>query len=134
KEISFYAQSILQHRATVLTYVNSGNRWNYAVQGFWQDLFYYGQDLTASGALYDPNLAPYISRDLAEAVQSQRGGTIFGIYPFNRYVRMTVFGGYMYVYEHYTNDALNELAKEYQTAQYGTPVFRTGHMMPLGIS
>ena len=30
---------------------------NYAIQGFSQDLFYFGQDLTASGALYDPAIA-----------------------------------------------------------------------------
>ena len=70
---------MLQYRTTALTYTNTGRRFHYALQGFSQDLFYFGQDLTASGALYDPALAPYISRDLAEAVQSQRGGTVFGI-------------------------------------------------------
>ncbi len=52
--------------------------------------FYYGQN---AGALYDPSLAPYIDRNLAQAGQSQRGGTAFVIYPFNRYRRVELFGG-----------------------------------------
>jgi hypothetical protein len=134
KEVSFYAQSVLQYRTTAFTYVNTGRRMNYAVQGFSQDLFYFGQDLTRSGALYDPALAPFIDRDLAEAVQSQRGGTIFAIYPFNRYARLSVFGGYMHVDEHYTNGVLQEAAEQYQIETYGQSLFRNGHMLPLGLS
>ena len=134
KEISFYAQSVLQYRTTAFTFLNIGRRFNYAIQGYAQDLFYFGQDLTRSGALFDPTLAPFIDRELAEAVQSQRGGTVFGIYPFNRYARLQVSGGYIHVNERYTNDGLQDLAEQYQIEQYGTTLFRNGHMMPLGIS
>lgn len=134
KVVDFYAQSVLQYRTTALTYTNTGRRFQYALQGFSQDLFYFGQDLTASGALYDPAIAPFISRDLAEAVQSQRGGTVFGIYPFNRYARFQLFTGYMHVDEHYTNPALQAEAEAYQIEQYGTPLFRKGHMLPIGLS
>jgi hypothetical protein len=134
KEVSFYAQSVLQYRTTALTYVNIGRRLNYAVQGFAQDLFYFGQDLLNSGALYDPTLAPFISRDLAEAVQSQRGATGFAIYPFNRYARIQVSAGYIHVNERYRNDDVQALAEQYQIEQYGAPLFRRGHMTPLGIS
>ncbi|MCC7009235.1 MAG: PD40 domain-containing protein [Acidobacteria bacterium] len=134
KEVSFYAQSVLQYRTTALTYVNTGRRLQYALQGFSQDLFYFGAGLAASGALYDPALAPYISRDLAEAVQSQRGGTAFAIYPFNRYSRAELFTGYMHVDEHYTNPALQAEAEAYQQETYGTSLFRSGHMLPVGIS
>jgi len=134
KEVSFYAQSVLQYRTMAFTYSNIGRRMNYAIQAFSQDIFYFGQDLTASGALYDPAIARFIDRDDSEAVQSQRGGSIFGIYPFNRYARVQLSGGYMWVDEHYRNDALQELAEAYQIEQYGQTVFRVGHMLPLGVT
>ena len=134
REVSFYAQSVAQYRTTALTYVNTERRLQYALQGFSQDLFYYGQDIQASGALYDPRIAPFISRDLAESVQSQRGGTAFGIYPFNRYNRLEVFSGLMHMSEGYTNDSLQQLAEEYQVAQYGRSLFRNGFMVPFGVS
>ena len=133
KEVSFYAQSVLQYRTTAFTYLNTGRRLQYAIQGFSQDLYYFGQQ-TQAAVLYDPAIAPYISRDLAEAVQSQRGGTVFGIYPFNRYSRLSVFTGYIHVDEHYTNPVVDQAAREYQQSIYGTSLFRSGHMMPIGLS
>jgi WD40 repeat protein len=130
KQINFYAQSISQYRTTALTYVNVGSRFSYALQGFFQDIFYYGQ----SQYLVPPEYVGYLDRDLAEAIQSQRGGTIFGIYPFNRYSRAEVYGGYMHMSEHYTNEGFQALVDQYQVNQYGQPIFRNGHMMPLGVS
>jgi len=131
KQFSFFAQSVAQYRTTVFSYVNIERRLQYALQGFSQDQFYYGQ---YSGALYDPVLAPYIDRDLAEAVQSQRGGTAFAIYPFNRYSRIELFGGYAHMSERYTNPDLQAFAEQYQASQYGTPIFRNGHILPMGVS
>jgi len=131
KQISFYAQSVSQYRTTALSYVNTARRMQYALQGFSQDTFYFGQN---AGIFYDPNLAPYIDRDLAEAVQSQRGGTGFIIYPFNRYARMEVFSGYIHMNEEYTNGALQAAAEQYQLETFGTPLFRDGHMVPFGVS
>jgi hypothetical protein len=134
KEVSFYAESVAQYRTTALTYVNLERRLQYALQGFSQDFFYYGADIQNSGVLYDPSIAPYISRDLAESVRKQRGGTAFLIYPFNRYNRIELFSGYMYMSEGYTNSALQELAVQYQIDQYGQSLFRNGHMIPFGAS
>jgi hypothetical protein len=130
RQISFYAQSVSQFRTLSFTYLNIANRMQYALQGFSSDTFFYGQ----SQYLYDPSLAPYIDRDLAEAVQSQKGGTAFAIWPFNRYTRAEMFGGYVYLNEEYTDPLLNQLANDYQQATYGQGVFRKGHMLPLGIS
>jgi len=131
KQFSFFAQSVSQYRTTVFSYTNIERRLQYSLQGFSQDQFFYGQ---YTAALYDEVLAPYVDRDLAEAVQSQWGGTAFVIYPFNRYTRAELFGGYVHMSEHYTNPDLNFLALQYQVDQYGRPIFRNGHMMPLGIS
>jgi hypothetical protein len=131
QEISFYARSVQQYRTTAFTYINLTKRWQFALQGFSQDLFYYGQ---LEGALYDPYLAPFIDRDLAESVQSQRGGTAFVIYPFNRYSRVELFSGYINLKESYTNDVLQEQAIQFQQEQFGQSLLRSGHMVPFGVS
>jgi hypothetical protein len=130
KQISFFAQSVSQYRTTAISYLNIEHRLQYALQGFSQDLFYYGQN---AGVLYDPILGPIVNSDrqLAEAVQSSRGGTGFAIYPFNRYTRVELFGGYMHLKESFTNQALENEARAFQGDQ---PLFRNGHMLPLGIS
>ncbi len=132
KQISFYAQSVSQFRTTAFSYLNIEHRMQYALQGFSQDLFYYGQN---AGVLYDPVLGPIVNSDrqLAEAVQSSRGGTAFAIYPFNRYTRVELFTGYMHLSESYTNQALQDASLAYQ-AGLGLQLFRNGSMLPLGIS
>ena len=49
KQFSFFAQSVQQYRTMVFSYVNIERRMQYALQGFSQDQFYYGQD--SAGAL-----------------------------------------------------------------------------------
>jgi outer membrane protein assembly factor BamA len=85
-------------------------------------------------ALYDPSIAPYVDRSLAEAESSQRGGTIFAIYPFNKYRRVELFTGYVHLSESYTDPTLEALAEQYQTDQYGQPIFRNGNMLPIGVT
>jgi hypothetical protein len=132
KQFSFFAQSYSQYRTTAFSYLNIEHRMQYALQGFSQDTFYYGQN---AGVLYDPVIGPLVNqdRDLAEAVQSTKGGTAFVIYPLNRYTRVELFAGYMHLNEAYTNQALQDSALLYQIAN-GSQVFRNGHMMPLGFS
>jgi len=133
KQVSFFAQTVSTYRTTALSYLNIEHRLQYALQGFSQDLFYYGQDVQ-NAVLYDPTLAPYINRDLAEAVQSQKGGTAFAIYPFNRYSRVEMYGGFVHLNESYTNPQLQQLAIDYQTQNGQQPIFRNGNMAPLGIA
>jgi hypothetical protein len=131
QEMSFYAQSVQQYRTTAFTYVNLSKRLQFALQGFSQDLFYYGQ---LEGALYDPRLAPFIDRDDAESVQRQRGATAFVIYPFNRYNRVELFSGYINMNESYTNEALQQYAEQYQQETFGQSILRNGNMVPFGVS
>ena len=132
KQISFFAESVSQFRTTAFSYLNIERRMQYALQGFSQDVFYYGQN---AGVLYDPVLGPIVNSDrqLAEAVQSSRGGTIFAIYPFNRYSRVELFTGYMHLSESYTNQALQDASLAYQ-AGLGLQLFRNGSMIPVGVS
>ena len=102
------------------SYLNIERRMQYALQGFSQDSFYYGQN---TPALYDPVLAPFIDRDLAESVQSQRGGTAFVIYPVQPlHARGAVRRLHAPVSERYTNPDLQELA----AAVPGRPVRAPG--------
>ena len=47
------------------------------------------------GLFYDPAYAGYVDRDYAIATRTMRGGTAFGIYPFNRYRRVELYGGFI---------------------------------------
>lgn len=130
QQFSFFVQSVSQYRTFSFEYLSIEHRLQYALQAFSQDLYYFGQN----PALYDPSLAPFIDRDAADAVQGQRGGTAYLIYPFNKYTRAEMFGGYMHLNERYIDPALQQASQAYQVDQYGSTIFRNGHMMPLGFS
>jgi hypothetical protein len=128
KQINFYAASISQYRTLALSYVNMGKRFQYALQGFSQTQFFYGQ---LGGVLYDPTLAPFISRDAATATRTVRGGTVFGSYPLNRYRRFELTAGLLQLNEQYNDPNLEAAAAIYQQQSFGQQVFRNGVMIPL---
>ncbi|MEO6221766.1 MAG: hypothetical protein ABIP90_00850 [Vicinamibacterales bacterium] len=131
KQINFFAASVSQYRTLSLSYINIESRLQYALQGFSQDTFYYGQ---LAGYLYQQGLVPFLDRDQAQAVRTQRGVTAFGIYPFNRYSRVELSGGYVYLSERYEDSALQQISEEYQQQNFGTQLFQSGHMVPLGLT
>src|SRR5207245_6599392 len=90
KQINFYAASISQYRTLSLSYVNLSRRFQYALQGYTQTQFLYGQ---LGGVFYDPSYSGLISRDLAVATRKIRGGSIFGFYPFSTYRRVELTVG-----------------------------------------
>jgi hypothetical protein len=103
-----------------------GSRVQYALQGFSQTQFFYG---TLDNLLYDPSLAPYISRSDAIATRTITGGSAFAIYPISRYSRYEVSGGALYLNEQYTSPDLQALADQ-QQAQTGQPIFSNGVLIP----
>jgi len=131
KQVNFYAASVSQYRTLSLSYINIESRLQYALQAFSQDTFYYG---ALAGYLYQQGLTPFIDRDQAEAVRTQRGMTAFGIYPFNRYSRVELSGGYVYLSERYADSSLQDLSEQYQEENFGTQLFQSGHMVPLGLT
>ncbi len=131
KQVNFFAASVSQYRTLSLSYINIESRLQYALQSFSQDTFFYGQ---LDGYLYQLGLTPFIDRDLAQAVTTQRGMTAFGIYPFNRHSRVELSGGYVYLRQQYEDPALQQLSQDYQEQQFGTQLFQTGHMIPLGLT
>ena len=83
---------------------------------------------------YDPVYAGFIDRDLATATTTVRGGTAFGIYPFNRYRRVEFSGGLIQYEQRFNDPSLQELSQEYQQEQFGQQLFQTGYYVPLGVS
>jgi hypothetical protein len=130
KQFNFTAASIAQYRTFALSYVNLGRRFQFALQGFSQTIFYYGQ---LGGAFYDPAYAPFLSRGDAQATSTTRGGTAFGIYPFNRYNRVEVSGGFMQLEQSFNNTALQNYSQNYQASLTGgQSLTQNGSLMPLG--
>jgi hypothetical protein len=129
KQVNLFAASISQYRTLSLSYVDLSRRFQFALQGYSQTQFFYGQ---LGGLFYDPAFAPLLSRSDAIATRTVRGGSAFGIYPFSRYRRVEVSGGLIQLNEQYNDQNLQAYTDSYQQALYGTTVLRNGTLMPLG--
>jgi hypothetical protein len=128
KQFNMFASSVSQYRTLSFSYTNLSRRLQYAIQAYSQTQFYYGYD---PGALYGAQYA-YVSRDQAIATQTARGATAYGIYPFNRYARVEFSGGLFQFNQGYNDSGLQQVADEYQQAQYGRTLFVNGTIMPIG--
>ena len=131
RQINIFIASISQYRTMAASYVNISGRLKYALQGYSQNTFFYGQGNT--GAYYNPAYQNFIDRDSAQATRTVRGGSALGIYPLNRYRRVQVSGGVVQLNERYNDPALAELAAQYQLQSYGRTLFSNGTMIPLGV-
>jgi hypothetical protein len=129
KQINLFAASISQYRTMSLSYVDLSRRFQYALQGYSQTQFFYGQ---LGGVFYDPSYTPFINRDLAIATRTVRGGSAFGIYPFDRYRRIEFSGGLVQLNEQYNDPGVQQVADQYQASTYGQAVFRNGTLVPIG--
>jgi hypothetical protein len=131
RRVDAYVASMSQYRTFGVSMINLEHRLNYAIQGYWQDEFYYGG---TSGVYYDPIYSPYIDRDLATSTRSNRGASAFGIYPLDRYRRIEMSGGFGYMREQYNDPTLEALATEYQQQVYGNSLYRNGWYLPFTVS
>ncbi len=131
KQFNFYAASISQYRTMSFSFLNVSRRFNYALQGYSQTQFFYGQ---LGGVFYDPRFAGLINRDLAVATRTIRGGSAFGIWPIDRYRRLELVGGVLQYNEQYNDPTLQQVASQYQDAQFGRQLFQNGTFVPLGLN
>jgi hypothetical protein len=129
QQFNFFVASISQYRTLALSYVNLAHRMQWAVQGFSQTTFFYGQ---ADSVFYNAGVIPYIDRDRAVATRTVRGGSILGLYPFNRYTRAEISGGVVNYGEEFNDPAVEQYSRDYQIATYGTEILRKGTTIPLG--
>jgi len=128
KQFNLYAQSISQYRTLSFSFVNLSRRFNYAVQAYSQTLFFYGQ---LANVFYDPTFSGIIDRNLAQATSTVQGGSIFGIYPFNRYRRIELSGGVLQYKQSFNDPSLEDYSTTYQQQQFGRQLFQNGYFMPL---
>jgi hypothetical protein len=131
KQFNLYAASISQYRTLSFSYLNLARRFNYAVQAYSQTQFFYG---ALEGVFYDPSFAGLISRDLAVATRTVRGGSVFGIWPLNRYRRVELFGGVLQYQEEFNDPTLQDISQDFQQQQFGRELFRSGLYVPVGIN
>ena len=131
KNFNFYAASISQYRTMSFSFLNISRRFNYAIQGYSQTQFFYGQ---LEGVFYDPRFSGLISRDLAVATRTIRGGSAFGIWPLDRYRRLEVVGGMLQYNESFNDPGLQQFSSQYQEQQFGRQLFRNGTYIPLGLN
>jgi hypothetical protein len=131
QQFSMYASSVQQYKTLSFSYVNLSRRFQFALQGYSQTQFFYGQ---LGAYFYDPLIAPFIRREDALATQTVRGGSMFGIYPFSTYRRVEFSGGIVHYAEEYADPLLQQAADEYQQDTFGTLLFNRGMMVPLGVS
>ena len=132
QQFNMFAASVSQYRTMSLSYMNLERRLQWALQGYSQTQFFYGQ---LEGVFYDPAYSGvFLDRDLAVATRTMRGGTAFGIYPFNRYRRVELYGGLVNYQERFDNPNVEELSQDYQEEQFGQVLFNNGTMLPLGVT
>ncbi len=131
QQFNLFISSVSQYRTMSFSWLNMEQRLQWALQGYTQTQFFYGQ---LEGVFYDPAFSGIIDRDLAIATRTIQGGTAFGIYPFNRYRRVELFGGFNHYQESSTTRASTRYAEEYQQEQYGRVLFNNGNMVPLGVA
>ena len=131
KQFSIFASSVSQYRTFSGNYTNLSRRFQYAIQGFSQEEFFYG----TGSYFYDPVYNPIFNdRDNALATRTMRGGSIFGIYPFDRYRRIELFGSVVNYNERYNDPTLEEYSEQYQLDTYGQVFFRDGMTSPVGLA
>jgi hypothetical protein len=133
QRFNFYAASISQYRSFAFSWVNLSHRFQYALQGFWQTDFYYGQ---TGGVFYDPIYNSYIDLNRSQALSTRttRGGTAYGIYPLNTYQRIEVSAGAMQYKESFQDQGLQDYSNQYQQQVYGRQLLQNGTMVPLGLA
>src|SRR6185503_2352741 len=132
KQFNLYAASISQYRTLSFSYLNLARRFNYAVQAYSQTQFFYG---ALEGVFYDPAFSNvFLDRDYALATRTVRGGSVFGIWPLNRYRRVELFGGVLQYQEEFNDPTLQDYSAQFQTQQFGRQLFRSGLYVPGGIN
>lgn len=124
------AFSIAQYRTYSGQYVNLSGRMQFAAQAFSSETFFYGYYPGAYGGYGGMG---FLSRRDALATRKTHGGSIFGIYPFDRFRRIELTAGMFNSTEAYRDQSLQSQSDLYQLQEFGTTLFRDGTYVPLGI-
>jgi hypothetical protein len=131
QQFNLYAASISQYRTLAFSYTNLARRFNYAFQGYSQTSFFYGN---LANVFYDPAFSGIIDRDYALATTTIRGGSAFGIWPFNRYRRVELSGGVLQYRQEFNDPSLQAYSQDYQQQNFGQSLFQSGTYVPFGVT
>jgi len=129
EQFNLNVSSVAQYRSLSGTWLNQGSRLQWAIQGFSQTQFFFGQQ---SGVFFDPAFAGLIDRDFATGTRTIQGVSGTAIYPFNRYRRIEVFGGFNRYVESFEDPSLQAFSNQFQQQQFGRTILNNGNMVPLG--
>ncbi len=128
RSFQVYGYSFGPYRTLSASYVDLSGRMQYAVQGFSQERFFYGNT-----GFYDPTYY-FLDRDQALGVQTVRGANVFAFYPFDRFRRIEFSGGMFHFNESFRDRTLAQQSAQYQQQQFGAQLFRNGAQLPLGVN
>jgi outer membrane protein assembly factor BamA len=112
-------------------YLDLSDRFGWAVQGFSDTRFFYGG---LENVFYDPRFSGIVDRDLSIATRTVRGATAFGIWPFDRFRRVELAGGFVNYNESFNDPSFDAFSREYQEEQFGRQLFNSGNSVPLSVS
>jgi hypothetical protein len=129
QQFNMFISSVSQYRTMQFSWLNMERRLQWMASAYNSTEFFYGQ---LNGVFYDPAYNGLIDRDLATATRTMQGGTMFAIYPLNRYRRVEVFGGFTRYQERYEDPNVAYVADQFQQEQFGQSLFNNGNMVPLG--
>ena len=122
--------SIAQYRTIGGSYTNLSGRFQYSIQGAQSEQFFYGY---GPGALFGSSYS-YLSRDQAIATRRTEGGSISGIYPFDRYRRVELSGGLFKYRETFSNEALQTQSDMFQMQQWNLMRAITSELLKMACS
>jgi hypothetical protein len=125
--VDFTIGAVMQYTTFAASYMDMSRRFQWAVQGVYQKLFYYGNN----AYYYDPLLQPYLTRDMAEATRTVAGGSVFGIYPLDVYRRFEISAGFFHQSDSYNDQATADLAAYYPGT---SPLGFSGSLMPFSVA
>jgi hypothetical protein len=131
RRIDIMAASVSRYRTLAASYLDISRRLQWAVQGFSQTQFFFGN---VGGVFFDPGLTGLIDRDLATATRTVQGGTAFAIYPLNRFRRLELSAGITHYREEFEDSLLEDFSRGFQTEQFGRQLFRNGIFVPLSVA
>ncbi len=131
KQFNFYVASVSQFRTIAGSYLNLSRRMQYAVQGFQQTTFFYGNADYYSLSL---GLTPFLDRDDSIATRTITGGSLFAPYPLSRYSRIEMSAGIVRYNEQFDDPTVEQISQDYQTQIYGASLLRQGTSVPLGVA
>ncbi len=125
--VDFTIGAVMQYTTFAASYTSLARRFQWAVQGVYQKLFYYANN----PYYYDPLLQPYLTRSMAQATRTVAGGSVFGIYPLDLYRRVQVSAGYFHQSDSYNDQLTADLANMYPGS---VPLGFSGSLMPFSVS